>query len=75
MQQRNSIKRCSNSARSQRTRNQHKRDFFKDAFTAFVMTVMVLAIGVYTMKVWATHPAERFVDGQAYLASIQGGEC
>jgi hypothetical protein len=39
------------------------------------MTVMVLAIGVYTMKVWATHPAEKFVDGQAYLASIQGGEC
>lgn len=74
MQQRSFSKQYSSSGRSQRTRNQRKRDFIKDAVTAFAMTALVLAIGVYTLKVWATHPAEKSVDGQTYLASIQGGE-
>ena len=61
-------------ARRHRTRNQRKRDFIKDAVMAAVLTVLVVAIGAYTLKVWAEHPAEQHVSGQAYLASIQGGD-
>ena len=74
MQQRSFSKQYNSSGRSQRTRNQRKRDFIKDAVTAFAMTALVLAIGVYTLKVWATHPAEQSVTYQQHMASIHGGD-
>jgi hypothetical protein len=73
MQQRSFTKQSNSRSRRQRTRNQRKR--IHDAVLAVAMVVFWLAIGAYSLKVWATHPAEQPVTYQQHMASIQGGDC
>lgn len=56
-------------ARRHKTRNQRKR--IHDAVLAVAMVVFWLVVGAYSLKVWATHPAEQPVNGQEYLASLR----
>ena len=74
MQQRSFSKQYSGSGRRQRTRNQRKREFTRDAVLAVVLVALELVVGAYTLKTWAEHPAEQPVTYTAHIASIQGGD-
>lgn len=68
MQQKNSTKQY----RSQRTRNQRKRERIETFFMAaacLVLWAMVLSMMVHA---WAEHPAEQFVSGVEYMEAIGG---
>lgn len=59
---------------NKKTRNQRKRDFSRDAVLAVVLVALWLAVGAYSLKTWAEHPAEQSVSYQQHMASIQGGD-
>ena len=62
-------------ARRRRTRNQRKRDFIRDAVLVAVMVVLWLAVGAFSLKTWAEHPAEQPISYAEHMESIRGGDC
>ena len=68
MQQKNSTKQY----RSQRTRNQRKRERIETFFMAVAAVLLWAMVLSMMVNAWAEHPAEQFVNGYEYMESIGG---
>lgn len=68
MQQKNSTKQ----SRSQRTRNQRKRERIETVCMAVAAVLIWATVFCMMANAWAEHPAERFVGGIEYMEAIGG---
>lgn len=56
--------------RNRRTRNQIMRERIKQAITAVIMVVILIALAVWELGIWAEHPGEQPVSGRVYMATM-----
>ena len=56
--------------RNRRTRNQIMRERIKKAITAVIRVVILIALTVWALGIWAEHPAEQPVSGRVYMATM-----
>ena len=68
MQQKTSTKRY----RRQRTRNQRKRERIETFFMAVACVLLWATVLSMMANAWSEHPAEQFVNGYEYMASLGG---
>ena len=71
MKQQNISKRSVQHGRS-RTRNQRKRERIETLLMGVAAILIWATVFCMMAKAWAEHPAERFVGGYEYMATLGG---